>query len=553
MPSGRATARPAVWALPPRRAAPRRGLPDRGRPGRGGPGRRSRRVSARPENRRRPGRGERTGGAIRQLPFGQVARRLAPVEVLSADEVEAIHRAALTVLRDTGMRVLDPAARVAYGTAGARLAEDRVHLDPDMVAEHLRHVPPCFTLEARNPARSLRLGGQDMIFASVGGPAYVMDNDRGRRDGTFAEMCDYIRLVQDLNVIDQEGGGPFEPLDLPAHTRHLDIYHAQIRLLDKSWQTQSLGRARTMDGIEMAAIMLGTTPEGLIGRPVLLGIINTNSPLQLDIPMAEGLMTLAAHGQVNVVTPFTLAGAMAPVTLAGALVLQHAEALAGIVLTQIVRPGVPVMYGGFTSNVDMRSGAPAFGTPEYVKAAQAGGQLARLIGVPYRSSNVNAANEVDAQAAWESQAALWGAVMGGAHLVEHAAGWLHGGLTASFEKLIVDAELLQAMREYLRPIDTSPAALALEAIAEVGPGGHFFGAAHTMERYESAFYAPILADWDNHPNWLQRGGVQARERANAIWKRMLAEHSDPPLDPAIDEALAAYVARRKAEGGAPMN
>jgi len=214
---------------------------------------------------------------------------------------------------------------------------------------------------------------------------------------------------------------------------------------------------------------------------------------------------------------------------------------------------VPVMYGGFTSNVDMRSGAPAFGTPEYTKAAQASGQLARHIGVPFRSSNVCAANEVDAQAAYESQMALWGALMGGAHLVEHAAGWLHGGLTASFEKLVLDAEMLQMMEEYFRPIEVTPATMALEAIAEVGPGGHFFGAAHTMERYETAFYSPILSNWDNHPQWLERGGVQARERANAVWKQMLAEYEQPPLDPGIAEALADFVARRRAEGGAPMN
>ena len=250
-----------------------------------------------------------------------------------------------------------------------------VYLDPGLVAERLASIPPAFRLEARNPARSLSFGGNSCAFASVGGPAYVMDNDRGRRDGTFADMCAFLKLVQTLNVIHQEGGGPFEPLDLPANTRHLDIYLAQIRLLDKNWQTQTLGRARTMDGLEMAAIMLGTTPEGLVNRPVLMGIINTNSPLQLDIPMAEGLITMAEHGQVNVITPFTLAGAMAPVTLAGALTLQHAEALCAIALTQIVRPGVPVMYGGFTSNVDMRSGSPAFGTPEYAKAAQVSGQL----------------------------------------------------------------------------------------------------------------------------------------------------------------------------------
>jgi trimethylamine--corrinoid protein Co-methyltransferase len=380
-----------------------------------------------------------------------------------------------------------------------------------------------------------------------------MDNDRGRRDGTYAEMCDYLRLIQSLNILHQEGGGPFEPLDLPANTRHLDIYHAQITLLDKNWQTQTLGHARTMDGLEMAAIALGTTPEGLIARPTLLGIINTNSPLQLDIPMAEGLITMAEHGQVLVITPFTLAGAMSPVTLAGALVQQHAEAMAGIVLTQIVRPGVPVMYGGFTSNVDMRSGAPAFGTPEYTKAAQASGQLARHIGVPFRSSNVTAANEVDAQAAYESQMALWGALMGGAHLVEHAAGWMHGGLTASFEKLILDAEMLQMMAAYFQPIAVTEATLAVEAIREVGAGGHFFGASHTMDRYETAFYTPLISNWDNHPQWLERGGVQTRERANTVWKQMLAEYEQPALDPAVDEALRAFMARRREEGGAPMN
>ena len=502
----------------------------------------------------RPG-GRRRGAAqgVPQRPFGQVERTFAPARVISDDQVAAIHNAALTLLATQGMRVLSPEAQALYAAAGARVEDQTVRLDPGLVAERLATVPARFTLEARNPAKSLKLGGGFCIYASVGGPAYVMDNDRGRRDGTFAEMVDFLRLVQSLNVIHQEGGCPFEPMDLPAPTRHLDIFHAQIRHLDKSWQTQTLGRARTLDGIAMAAIMLGTTPEALAERPVLLGIINTNSPLQLDVPMAEGLITMAAHGQVNVITPFTLAGAMAPVTLAGALVLQHAEALAGIVLTQIVRPGVPVMYGGFTSNVDMRSGSPAFGTPEYARAAQVSGQLARHIGVPFRSSNVTAANEVDAQAAWESQMALWGALTGGAHLLEHAAGWLHGGLTASFEKLILDAEMLQMMEAYFEPFPTGPDDLALEAIAEAGAGGHFFGTAHTMARYEKAFHNPMVANWDNHTSWLDKGGITARERANAVWKQMLAEAEDPALDPAVDEALSAYVARRKAEGGAPMN
>ena len=502
--------------------------------------------------RRRRGR-LRTASAVPQRHFGRVIRNYDPIEVLSADHIAILHQKALQVLAEIGMRVLDEGARARFAAAGATVRGDTVFLEPGLVAERLAGVPPTFTLAARNPDHDLAFGGNDCIFASVGGPAYVMDNDKGRRDGTFAEMCDYLRLVQLLNILHQEGGCPFEPLDLPANTRHLDIYKAQITLLDKNWQTQTLGRVRTVDGIELAAMALGTTPEGLVNRPTLLGIINTNSPLQLDIPMAEGLIAMAEHGQVNVITPFTLAGAMSPVTIAGALVQQHAEALAGIVLTQIVRPGVPVMYGGFTSNVDMRSGSPAFGTPEYTKAAQASGQLARHIGVPFRSSNVTAANEVDAQAAYESQMALWGSVMGGAHLVEHAAGWMHGGLTASFEKLIIDAEMLQMMAAYFDPIAVDEASLAFEAIADVGAGGHFFGSPHTMKRYETAFHQPMVSNWDNHSNWLERGGMDARARANLVWKQLLNEYQQPPLEPSIVEQIDAYIAKRKEEGGAPLN
>ena len=489
--------------------------------------------------------------AVPQRPFGQVPLGIAPVEVISADQVEAIHTAALKLLAGTGLKVLHPPARAFYAAAGAQVAGDMVRLDPDLVMDLMSSVPATFTLAARNPAKSLRFGGRDMVFTSVGGPAYVMDLDGGRRDGTMVEVCEFLKLIQGINVIHQEGGGPFEPMDLPAATRHLDLYLAQITYLDKSWQTQTLGHARTMDGIEMAAIMFGCAPDAL---PVsLLGIINTNSPLQLDVPMAEGLIAMASHGQGHVITPFTLAGAMAPVSIAGALVLQHAEAMAGICLTQIVKKGVPVMYGGFTSNVDMRSGAPAFGTPEYAKAAQASGQLARRIGVPFRSSNVTSANAVDAQAAYESQMALWGAITGGAHLIEHAAGWMHGGLTASYEKLILDADMLQMMQAWMDPLPTDDAALGLDAIAEAGPGGHFFGTAQTMAIYQTAFYQPMLSNWDNYPNWLEKGSEDAPRRANRIWKEVIAGYEEPKLDDAKAEALADYVARRKAEGGAPMN
>ena len=360
-------------------------------------------------------------------------------------------------------------------------------------------------------------------------------------------MCDYLRLVQSLNIIHQEGGGPFEPMDLPADSRHLDLYLAQYRYTDKNCQAYALGGYRSRDAIEMACIALGTTRDELLESPALLAIINTNSPLQLDVPMTEAVNELAAAGQVCCITPFTLAGSMSPATLAGTLVQQTAEILAVVTYAQLVQPGAPVMYGSFTSNVDMKSGSPALGTPEYAKAALASGQIARYLGLPYRSSNTTMANCNDAQAAYESQMSLWGAVMGGAHLVNHAAGWLEGGLTASFEKLIIDAEMLQMMAETLRPIDLSDDELALDAIREVGPGGHHFGTTHTLARYESAFYAPMISSRENFERWQEAGGIDAAQRANAAWKQLLKDYEQPPLDPGIDEALVSYVERRKQE------
>ena len=502
-------------------------------------------------SRKRRTRRPRTAAKTIQSPWSQLRLRYGPIELLSADQIHAIHETALSILEEIGLRVLDPEARGRLAAAGCTIDEGAMQLrfDRAMVEELVAKAPAEFTLTSRNPERNLELGGRNSVFSSVGGPAFCSDLDRGRRPGTYAEMCNYIKLVQTLNVIHQEGGGGFEALDLPSETRHLDLYYAQITLLDKNWQPWGLGTDCVLDALEMVAISLGTTREALVDTPVFSCVINTNSPLQLDIPMAQGLMALAEHGQAAVVTPFTLAGAMSPITLAGALAQQHAEALAGIALCQIIRPGVPVMYGGFTSNVDMKSGSPAFGTPEYTQAAQASGQLARHIGVPFRSSNVTASNLVDAQATYESMMSLWGALLGGAHLIEHAAGWLEGGLTASFEKLIIDAEMLQMMSEYFKPIEVSQDTLALDAIREVGPAGHFFGAAHTLERYENAFYVPLVSNWDNFETFTERGGEDATRRANRIWKRLLDEYEQPPLDPAIDEALRAYVDRRKRELG----
>ncbi len=461
-----------------------------------------------------------------------------------------IHRTALRILEDVGMKVLSAEARRILAEAGADVdeADQRVRFDRGLVMGRLALAPERFRFRARNPVRDVRIGGPDLLFCSVGGPAFVADASGRRRAGTYAEQCEYLRLIQSLNIVHQEGGGAFEALDLPDASRHLDLYFAEIVYTDKTWTPWCLGAERSRDALEMMCIAMGEDVETLTERdPLFSCIINTNSPLQLDQPMSDGLIEMARFGQCITVTPFTLSGAMAPVTLAGALAQQTAEALGAIVLVQCVNPGCPVIYGGFTSNVDMRTGSPVFGTPEYVQAAQISGQMARHYCVPFRSSNVTAAHRVGAQAAYESEMALWGAMTGGAHLIKHCAGWLSGGLTASKEKIILDAEMLQMLAATLSPPEISEASLALDAIAEVGPAGHFFGTAHTMERFKTAFYTPLVSYWDNYENWIESGTPSLVERAGAIAERLLAEYEQPPLDGDVEEELRDYVARRKRE------
>ncbi|MGH6718298.1 MAG: trimethylamine methyltransferase family protein [Alphaproteobacteria bacterium] len=501
------------------------------------------------DSQRSRARSRRDAGGFRQLPWRRVVNPYAPVEVLSADQVEAIHDASLRVLEDIGMEFLHDGALDLLQRAGAKVdrATRRARLDRGLVLEQVAKAPSHVTLHARNPERSVTLGGNAINFCMVASPPNCSDLDRGKRPGTYEDYCNFLRLGHSLNIIHFFGGYPVEPVDLPAESRHLDCYMGYITLSDRAWHPYSLGRERISDALAMLAIARGTTVEALEREPGIITVVNTNSPLRLDGPMIEGLMEMARHNQPVVVTPFTLSGAMAPATIAGALVQQNAEALAGILLIQLTRPGAPALYGGFTSNVDMKSGAPAFGTPEYTKAALAGGQLARRYRLPYRSSNANASNAPDAQAAYESEMSVWGAVMGHANMVLHGAGWLEGGLTASFEKVIIDVEILQMMAEVLNPIEISEDAFGLDAMAEVGPGGHFFGAAHTLARYETAFYAPILSDWRNFETWRAAGAETAAQRANKVWKSILADYQPPPLDPAIRAELEAYVARRKAE------
>src|SRR4051794_6713529 len=512
--------------------------------------RRGRRSGGRAGNRQRAG-----TAAIHQAPWTIPQNRDRAVEPLDEEGVERIHNGAMRILEEIGILFLNKEALQILKDAGCEVDMDtqRVRMDRAWVMEQVKKAPKSFTITPRNPERRVTIGGDAMVFVNVSSPPNAMDLDRGRRVGDRESFRDLMKLTQYFNCIHLAGGYPVEPIDIHASVRHLDAIYDKLTLTDKVVHAYSLGKERVEDAMEMVRIAGGLTHEEFAASPRMYTNINSSSPLKHDLPMLDGAMRLARRGQPVFVTPFTLSGAMAPVTIAGAVTQQTAEALCAIALLQCVRPGAPVVYGSFTSNVDMKSGAPAFGTPEYMRATQISGQMARYYGLPLRASNACAANAPDAQAAWESAFSLWACVTGNANVVYHAAGWLEGGLTTSYEKFVMDCETLQQVIHYMKPLPTSDDDLAVDAIAAVGPRGHFFGAEHTQARYETAFYDPFLSDWRNFESWAEAGSPQTPERANKIWKAILAEFEPPPMDPAIEEELREFVERRKREGGAPTD
>ncbi len=495
-------------------------------------------------------RGGRSTG-IPQLPWRSVTTVHGTLDVLDPEQVDRIHEASLHVLEHYGIELTSATARNLFEQAGAIVDHDTgmVRVGRDIVEATLATTIPEFTVTPRNPERAVTLGGDNLVFGLVAGPPSVHDRVNGRRPGNLVDYENLVRLAHHFNAIHILGNQVAAPVELPAESRHLDCYLANISYCDLAFHCSAMGRARALDGIEMTAISRGITLDEMIESPGVMTIVSVNSPRLMDDAMADGLMTMAEFGQPVSITPFTLMGAMTPATLAAALVQQNAEALFGIALSQLTRPGAPVVYGSFTSNVDMRSGSPALGTPENAKANVAAGQLARRYRLPYRTSNSNSANTVDAQATYETQMALWGAVLGGANIVYHAAGWMEGGLQVSYEKLVLDVEMLQQMMEFLTPIDTTDEHLGLDAIERVPPGGHFFGDEHTMARYDKAFYTPMLSDWHSWEQWNDDGAQTATDRATDLWQRALLEYEEPALDEETAKNLAKYVARRKTEIG----
>ncbi|MEM6305107.1 MAG: trimethylamine methyltransferase family protein [Pseudomonadota bacterium] len=505
----------------------------------------------------RAGAKERRGAAvIEQMPWAPPVNTDRPTEPIGPEGVAAIHDGAMRILEEVGIEFLHPEACAILKKAGAEVTGENVRMGRDMVMEWIAHAPSEFTITPRNPDRAITVGGRNLLFGNVSSPPNYYDMAIGKKVPGTREMCrDLLRLTQYFNCIHFAGGYPVEPVDVHASVRHLDVLFDKLTLTDKVMHAYSLGKERVEDVMEMVRISQGLSHEEFDASPRMYTNINSTSPLKHDFPMMDGWMRLARRGQGLVVTPFTLAGAMAPVTMAGAVAQSIAEALVAVVLAQIIRPGCPVAIGTFTSNVDMKSGAPAFGTPEYMRATQMTGQLARFYGLPMRSSGVCAANVPDGQAMWETSHSLWAAVQSGTNMVYHAAGWLEGGLIASPEKFIMDCEILQQIQRYMDPAITAtgPDEIALDAIKSVGNAGHFFGIQHTQDRYTTAFYQPFLSDWRNFEGWEVAGGIWTAERAHHMFKEIVASFEPPAMDAGIRAELEDFVARRKAEGGAPTD
>jgi len=493
--------------------------------------------------------------AIQQMPWRLPENTDRPTEPLSEEGVQAIHDGAMRILEEIGIEFLNEESLQIFREAGCIVNGENVRMGRDFVMEMLARAPSDFTITPRNLSRELKIGGKTMLFGNVSSPPNFWSLETGKVSGTRAQCADLLKLTQYFNCIHFAGGYPVEPVDIHASVRHLDVLFDKLTLTDKVMHAYSLGKERVEDVMEMVRIAGGLSEEEFAAKPHMYTNINSTSPLKHDVPMIDGCLRLIRQGQAVVVSPFTLAGAMAPVTMAGAVTQSIAEALCAIALFQYVAPGCPCMIGTFTSNVDMKSGAPAFGTPEYMRATQMTGQLARFYRLPMRASGVCAANVPDGQAMWETSNSLWSAVQSGTNMVYHAAGWLEGGLIASPEKFVMDCEVLQMIQRYFEPQiwATGPEDVALDAIAEVGPSGHFFGIQHTQDRYEKAFYQPFLSDWRNYEAWELDGGAWTAERAHRVYKEIIASFEAPPMDIAIRDELADFVARRKSEGGAPTD
>ncbi|RMH53563.1 MAG: trimethylamine methyltransferase [Alphaproteobacteria bacterium] len=489
-------------------------------------------------------RAERTAVSVEMARF--IERRIPDFDVLDAEAVEIIEHNAETVLEEIGVRCAEnPGALALWREAGADVSGDLVRLPRGLARSLCARAPGRFVQHARNPERSVEIGGRNLVLAPVYGPPFVRDLEGRRRYATIEDFRNFVRLGQMSRWVHHSGGTVCEPTDLPVNKRHLDMLMAHITLSDKPFMGSVTAPERAADSLAMAEILFGR--DFMAGNCVISALINVNSPLSFDATMMGALEVYARAGQATVISPFIVGGAMAPVSVAGTLTQVLAEVLAGIAYAQLVRPGCPVVFGTFVTSIDMNSGAPTFGTPEASKILWGAGQLARRLNLPFRSGGALCGSKLpDAQAAYESANTLQAALLGGVNFMLHACGWLEGGLVASYEKYVIDADQLGVLHSLARGIDVGPDAQALDAIREVGPGGHFLDCAHTHAHYREAFWRSELLDYRPFETWDEDGVPDTVALARRRVERLLAAHEPPPLDPAIAEALADFVARRKA-------
>ena len=469
-------------------------------------------------------------------------------EVLSEEAMATLDRGWRKLMTEIGVEFMDDRALELFRQAGQRVEDNTVFLDPDFVLEQVAKAPREFDVQARNPANSIHIGGDAMAFGAVYGPPFVRQGEV-RRDATMDDFRNFTKLAQSFEVMDSAGGVICEPNDTPLDSRHLDMTYALQTLTDKIYMGNVVSGVNAADTIRMGEILFGSR-EAIEETPVSISLINCNSPMRWDDRMLEAQFEYSAAGQPVVLTPFILMGAMSPVTIPAALVQQIVEALSGIALSQLIRPGCPVIFGSFLSNIDMQSGSPTFGTPESGIGLLCTGQIARHFGLPFRTGGGLTSSQVaDAQAGYEALMTMMPTFLAGANWVMHSAGWLEGGLVAGYEKFIVDIELLQMMQAEFTPLEIDEDSMAFGAHEEVGHGGHFLGAAHTMERFRTCFYRPLLSSSDNYERWMRNGGKDANDRATEIYTKKLTEYVQPPLDEAVRQELEEYVVRRRAELG----
>jgi trimethylamine---corrinoid protein Co-methyltransferase len=474
--------------------------------------------------------------------------RMPRYEILSADAIDVLDAGWRRIVSEIGVQFAKPEAVELFRKAGQDVDGDVVRLDPEFVLEQVARAPREFDVQARNPSNTVHIGGDHMAFGAVYGCPFIRAGEV-RRDAALDDFRRLSMLAQSFPELDSAGGVICEPNDAPLDSRHLDMIYALQTLTDKIYMGSVVSGPNAADTIKMTEILFGGR-AAIEATPATISLINCNSPLRWDDRMLDAQFEYCAAGQPVVLTPFLLMGAMSPVTIPAALVQQLAEALSGIALAQLIRPGCPVIFGSFLSNIDMQSGSPSFGTPESAIGLYCTGQLARHYGLPFRTGGgLTSSQTCDAQAAYESLMTLLPTFLAGTNWVMHAAGWLEGGLVSCYEKFIVDIELLRMLRVEFTPLEINPDTLAFGAHEEVGHGGHFLGAAHTMERFRECFYRPLLSSTANYERWLKFGGKDATARASEICAKRLEEYAPPPLDDAIRAELDDFVLRRRAELG----